>query len=429
MNNDERGDPMRHTSKAKWSVGVLFGALFALTACDTNVTNPGPVQDAFLDQPESQAAVVNGAKRGLAEALNWIAYTSAAVAREVHPSGSTGSFGITTRQQTGDLAEDQVGAHWNNAQRARWLAETGATRIEALDPADQDGDLLAEIYLWAGYANRLLGESFCEAVIDGGPRQARTVFFDRALANFDMVANMASGDMRTAAIAGRASVKMDLGDWAGAVQDAASIPTSFSFVMDYFNIGDDEQSNRVHVATRGEPYRAHTVWNTWVDGYGLSNDNPTGDPRVPYRVTGEVGDAQVQCCGNVDWRPETKFDSKDSPIELSSGEEMRLIEAENQLRGGNMAAAVTLINELRAAAGVAAVAPATMDDAWAALKRERAIELWLEARRLFDLGRWAAEGTPGALHILEQVNDQSHLTQQDLCYPTPESETDTNPNL
>lgn len=430
MKNDERGSPMRCSMKnMRWPLGVVLGGLVALAACDTNVTNPGPVQDEFLNTPESQAAVVNGMKRGLAEALNWIAYTGAAIAREVHPSGSTGSFGITTRQQKGELADDQIGTHWSNAQRARWLAESGIARIVALEPADQDGALLAEAYLWAGYSNRLLGENMCEAVIDGGSAQARSVYFDRALTNFDAAAGLASGDMATAAVAGRAAVKLALGDWSGAVQDARTVSTGFTFAMDYFDIGDDEQSNRVFISTKGEPYRAHTAWNTWVQDVGLSTMNPTGDPRVSFNITGEVGDAQVQCCGNVDWWPETKFDADDSPINLSSGAEMRLIEAENELRNENMGPAVTLINTLRAAAGVADIAPANMTEAWADLKRERAIVLWLEARRLHDLGRWAAGNTPGALHLLEQVNADSHLTQQDTCFPISEGEKNTNPNL
>lgn len=421
---------MRHSTKnERWPVGVVLGCLLALAACDTSVTNPGPVQDAFLDSPDSQAAVVNGAKRGLAEALNWIAYTGAAISREVHPSGSTGSFGITTRQQSGELRDDQVDTHWRNAQRARWLAETGIVRLEALEAADQDRALLAELYLWAGYSNRLLGENMCEAVIDGGMAEPRSVFLTRALANFNSAAGIASGNMATAAVAGRAAVKLAMGDWDGAVADAGGIATSFTFAMDYFDIGDETQSNRVYRATAGEPYRAHTARFTWVADYGLSTNNPNGDPRMPFDITGEVGDAQVQCCGNVDWWPETKHGEDESPINLSSGAEMRLIEAENELREGRMANAVTLINDLRDAAGVDLIAPANITEAWTDLRRERGIVLWLEGRRLHDIGRWNAGNTPGTLNVLEQVNDQSHLTQQDTCFPISENEKETNPNV
>jgi hypothetical protein len=107
--------------------------LMLVAACDTKVSNPGPVQDEFLNDRNAAAAMVNGAGRALAQGMNWISYTGAAVAREIHPAGSTGSFGITTRWQTGELNGDDVDldTHWEQAQRARWLAEETLRRLEA----------------------------------------------------------------------------------------------------------------------------------------------------------------------------------------------------------------------------------------------------------------------------------------------------------
>ena len=68
-----------------------------------------------------------------------------------------------------------------------------------------------------------------------------------------------------------------------------------------------------------------------------------------------------------------------------------------------MAGALVLINDLRerALTGLGNLAPADMDEAWAFLKRERGIELWLEGRRLADFKHWRADNTPGALDPLE----------------------------
>jgi hypothetical protein len=128
-----------------------------------------------------------------------------------------------------------------------------------------------------------------------------------------------------------------------------------------------------------------------------------------------------------------KYPNSDSAIPLSKGSEMRLIEAEAMLNDGDWQGAMDKINALRTAAGVPDATAASATEAWTALKRERAIVLWLEARRLFDLRRWAANGTPGDLDPLEVpgASDQvgSHLSRQDKCFPIPPTEQDTNPNV
>src|SRR5512146_2578588 len=157
-------------------------ALLGLAACNFDVTNPGPVQEKFLDDPAAQTAVVNGAGRDLSDALNWTAYTSAAVAREIFPAGSTGSFGISSQQQTGRLIPEETDASWDRAQRARWEAESGAARFKAgLAAADPP---------------RRLAASVCAAVVDGGPKQAYAVFLPRAESEFThaMAIATAAGD-------------------------------------------------------------------------------------------------------------------------------------------------------------------------------------------------------------------------------------------
>jgi hypothetical protein len=213
-------------------------------------------------------------------------------------------------------------------------------------------------------------------------------------------------------------------------------------VLPYYDTEGDDQRNRLVFAAWNEPYKAHTQWNTWVGGnpaegiepYGLSSDNPDGDPRVSYRVSGETGDAAVECCGQVDWWPQTKYDDPGGDVELSSGPEMRLLEAEKFMMDGNVDAAMDKVNALRAAAGVDEVDPTSTSEAWSFFKREHAIEMWLEGRRLGALRRWQQAGlTEDDLHIYEQVSGDvgagSHLVTRDYCYPIAETECDTNLNV
>jgi hypothetical protein len=96
-----------------------------------------------------------------------------------------------------------------------------------------------------------------------------------------------------------------------------------------------------------------------------------------------------------------------------------------------MDGAMALVNARRTALGLAPWAPANTAEAWANLKRERGIELWLEGRRLGDLYRWKATNTPGALDALETAGAAaSYLSaSQSLCYPIPKSEREANPNI
>jgi len=411
-----------------------------LAACDFEVTNPGPVEDRFLGEPAAHVGVVNGAGRDLAEALNWTSYTGGAIAREIHPAGSTGSFGISVRQQIGILADDDVGSHWTNSQRARWTAEDGIRRLrESLEGDFATSPAAAQILVWAGYANRHLGENFCEAVIDGGAAQPNDVYLERAEGHFTEAMQVAQAanqpELVMAARAGRATVRVHRGDWAGAVEDAAGVPTEFKYVMPYFG-NEIDIYNRLHEAGRSQPYRAHTVWSTVNEDYYRD----TQDPRVPYLIgtgTQELGDAAVNPLGRVPFYNQKKYPERNSPINLATGREMRLIEAEAMLEGvkaGGWQGAIDIINELRTALGVPTVPAVTASnatEAWTRLKRERGIELWLESRRLGDLRRWDENNTPGDLDPLETVGNPRGLPlqQQDLCFPISEGEKQTNPNL
>ena len=436
----------RSIMKALRIYGVAMALLAVPAACDTTVTNPGRFEDKYLDERNAAQAMVNGAGRALASGLNWISYTGAAVTREIHPAGSTGSFGISTRWQNGELAADDgdLDTHWEQAQRARWIAEEAVRRIEAVKPPEPGqiqtvaayNNVLQLAYLYAAYANRVLGENMCEGTIDGGPKVANTVFFTRAESLFTKAiavkggtpATIATG--MTQAYAGRAAVRVFLGKWTEAVADAGVVPIGFVMNLPYYNIGDDAQRNRIFYSSgntreSGSAYRAHTQWSTWYYDYRTA----TTDPRVPVAITALTGDAAIECCGRVPFYPEAKYTSSASPMRLASGREMRLIEAEAKLRANDLPGALTSMNLVRTNAGTTALTATTTTEAWRLLKRERGIELWLEARRLGDMRRWKEGNTPGALEVLEQPGTLSHLAKQDLCFPISRSERETNPNF
>ena len=162
------------------------------------------------------------------------------------------------------------------------------------------------------------------------------------------------------------------------------------------------------------------MWNTVTENYRKT----TRDPRVPFdsSLTILVGDAAVGALGRVRWYFQTKYPTLTSGINLVSGWEMRLIEAEAKLIANDVTGALASINGRRTALSLAPVTAANATEAWAALKRERGIELWLEGRRLGDLRRWASLSRPGALDQKEEIPGR------DLCFATPLSEKETNTN-
>jgi hypothetical protein len=441
--------PMQSAPKSfhpahRWAAGAL--ALLALAGCDFKVTNPGPVDDRYLDDARAHAAVVQGAVRSLGQSLNYVSYTTAAITRELFPAGSTSSFGITPRQQQGILAfdDESINAPWLAAQRARFIAESGferfaAERTEAKKSID-DYPEGARAALYAGYANRILGDNWCQVLFDGGPAVPADSALKRAEAWFtraySIAQKMPAGSateqstrttLLQAALAGRASVRATLGNWAGAADDAAQVPTAFKFQMQY-SAAETDQYNRIFWAGASTPYRAHTVWRTVNDDYYTASK----DPRTPWALhaTQPTGDAAVMDLGRVPFHQQRKYTDRASPINLSSGREMRLLEAEALLRKGDWNGAMTAINALRTAVGVGTVSASNLEEAWTRLKRERGIELWLEGRRMGDLRRWSKEKAPGQLDVLEKPGEPSRLSAtQTLCYDFSKSERETNPNL
>src|SRR5688572_25723268 len=261
---------------------AMAGAVMVTFGTGCEVTNPGPVQDEFLSLPASQQGFVNGAKERLNQSVGWLSYSTALVAREIFPGGQTGSYGHTISEQAGShtWAASGPNGEYNDSQQARWIAEEAIRRFTELGGVSPS--LLFQAYNWAGYANRVLGENWCESVIDGGPLEAGSKYFERAVKHFsDALAVAPTNNDKLAALAGRAQAKMWLKDWVGATADAAQVPDNFVFniEMDFSRAGDPDNRNHLFFANNSSPYRSYTVRFTNMDTYYTQ----TGDPRAAWR--------------------------------------------------------------------------------------------------------------------------------------------------
>ena len=412
-------------------VGATAILCAALAACE--VTNPGPVQDEFLALPASQQGLVNGSIRRLAEAVSWEAYTTALVSREIFPGGQTGAYGHDVVTQGGYIQPGSYGNYWNSTQQARFIAETAIQRFTAVNaPAS----MLYQAYLYAGYAYRTLGENWCQITLDAGPLQSSSVAFDKAIADFGKALTFAStDDQKRAAYGALAAAYAWKNDWAKVAENAALVPDTYVFNVN-LDQQDQDTENHFYFGIANSPYRAYTIWKTWFEQYYLD----TGDPRTPWAKDPKLpfANASLQGYGQVPFEYQTKYKTRNDDMRLTSGWEMRLLEAEGKLVAGDIPGAMALINKVRTrnisvttGKPLAPWTATTLDDAWTYLKRERMIELWLEGRRLGDQRRLDAVKRPGSIDLpnFEAVSSIFSANPRSLCFDIPDSEKSSNPYL
>lgn len=449
-----------------------FVVILALASCDFEVTNPGPVQDVNLDDPGAHKPLVTAAMSKVLMGLGDFGHRGSAIVRDHTTGGQTGDGGIPLDQELGQLSELVTSTNgWDRTHQGRWIAEESIRRIRENMGSEADAyPLLAELHLWAGFGNRVLGEHVCHAVIDGGAAEPYTNHFTRAVEHFTNAETIAAAtgqeEVRLASIAGRAAARTFLDQWTEAAADASKVPFDFEFEGRYKDRGCSFcEGDRYRISEAVRPgYRGISYWHTAVEDYFPA----TGDSRVAWGHDPNHATATIP---RVSWGrfipfyypvklllprhadeltvyapdPVLMDNSGGPPVNLATGREMALIRAEAALAQGQaagIAEAMGLINQVRQSTPnyftgeplPPLPTPSTVDEAWAVLKFERFVELALEGRRFGDRKRWAAADTPGALHPLEYLPDEIAARygvprEVDLCFPIPRAEKEANANI
>jgi len=452
------------------AASTALAGILLLTGCD--VTNPGPVRQEFLPNADSHDALVAGAGRRLAEGVNSLAYTSALITREIYPGGTTGSLGHSPLEQAGHIepgGDPGQGSFYNDMIQARFIASE-ALGIFA-ESAEVDPNNVALAHIYAGYSYRVIAENWCETVFSTeealGSLEPSTQRLPEAEQHFtDAIAVATDANLVRAAHAGRAQVRMWMGDWAGAAADAGEITdNTWSFTLNMDDI-DPTTRNQLWFANADAPYRAYSMLFTFYGGNdGVAVENDVGetmpqfrgysvvvdDPRLPVVTTDKAfASFAVQGFGQVPFLNQAKYTSGNDDIRLASGAEMRLIEAEAALNAGDFGGAMTIIDDLRTSYGLdnlmtdfpdaALPAPTDVPSVMSYLMRERGIELWGEARRWGDLRRWLpveeggqGQGLGGDVRLVDFESTASLFrnpaTPRSICSDVPDSERDSNPNV
>lgn len=384
---------MTMTSFARKSLRTtaVAAALLSLAACEFSVTNPGVIAEESLDDPTATPVILNGLIGDLESAFDNLVLHTALASGELSFSGTRSWLFFMGE---GDMRPEDGNDTWQPAATARWTAVQGVARLTALGASTDD---IATANLYAGFAHRMMGETFCKAAFDGGPIMDRTEYFTRALTYFEAAAS-GSGNVGMAALAGEAQALLLLGRYDEAAQTASSIADDFVWWAHYTDNNPSLLWSETHNQTQA------TVWNTSVAAIGEGTD-----PRTPWADLHKTGG------GGQPFYQQDKYVNRTDDHALAKGWEMRLIEAEALLRKtpADVTGAMAMINKVRAAVGLPDATASTPADGLAVLARERLATLWLEGRHLMDAVRF---------------NDP-FLSGRDSCFPFSDAEINSNPNM
>ncbi|MGH7542089.1 MAG: hypothetical protein ACRELC_13930, partial [Gemmatimonadota bacterium] len=268
---------------------------------------------------------------------------------------------------------------------------------DALEDSEKDVPV-AELSNLAGYTYVFFGEGFCSGVpfsrvteqgeLEFGSPLTTTEIFEEAILRFDQALARAQAavdlDLEFLARVGKARALLDLGQFAAAASEVASVPTDWEYLIRYSS-NSDRQKNGIQQLN--QEFERWTVANA-EGGNGLAYRDAftAGDPRTPWVRTPED---DVGFDTSIPQYDELKFPEEDTDVPLASGVEARLIEAEAALQAADVAGFEATHNALRATIGL----PPIDADPLSAAERvslhfeERALWLWLTGHRHGDLRR------------------------------------------
>jgi hypothetical protein len=387
---------------------VAIAGLFS--ACDPfGVVNPGPISDDDLNIEAAGNVVMVGIVGEVEDALTNMTYYGGVSSRDL-VADATQPW--VQNFSDGRLRPEDGQFNWDPISQATWVADSGVARLLRSQPNPDANRFVAGGNLWAGFANRIAGDHVCVAIFSGGPPGPINDHYTKAVQYFDKARTIATAigasadTIRLAATAGLAQAHLILGNYTQAASFAGQVPDNFVWVA-HRSVSSTREYNLLFELTN---IKQATVWSTYADTVG-----PGNDPRIPFERTTALGSS-----GTKPFYFQLKF-KRDTDIPLAKGPEMRLIEAEVLLRGGDIPGAVSKINQVRTAAGVPTVTATTAAQAWVALDHERYVVLWLEARRFKDNQRFAAEGL--------SAFSTSFMQGRDSCFPPSTAEQQSNPYL
>ncbi|HUQ81419.1 MAG TPA: RagB/SusD family nutrient uptake outer membrane protein [Gemmatimonadaceae bacterium] len=383
--------------------GVLFGALLAAAACDPNKALEVEDVDVVSPVQLNDKSALPTLRNGVLSTFQ-LAYSGGAdLSNGGHEGQATMSGLLADEFLNAESFPDRISvdmrdiipsnlslvALFLDLSRARATADFASSQYNRLD-AGAAGQ--SEVLSIAGFSYVLFGENYCSGVpfstlnatggVTYGDPQTGQQVLTIAVAKFDSAITIATAandaGLLNLARVGKARALVDLGQFAAAGAAAAAVPTSFEYL-----IRSSANSLRQN----------NGIWNYTANTFAFSVPDREGrnglpylsakDPRLEVVATGQRGFDRA-----TPFNLQLKYADLAADVQLASGTEARLVQAEAAFRAGTPAAALAILNTLRASAGLTALTDPGSDAARADLLfRERAFWMWGTAHRLGDMRR------------------------------------------
>lgn len=435
------------TTKRHLHRALVLAAVLPFAACNLDsvldVSVPGRVREDALADPTLAPTMVASVIADLECA--WNNYSAAASLMSDEFQQASGNLNQRNWGSRRILADDPAMATatcrapygiYTTLHTARFQAEDIFARLDAFTDAQVANRtaLKAIVRAYGAYALVALGEGFCEMVIDGGSIMTPTKVLELAEARFtDAVALATTAnnqDILNMALVGRARVRLDLKNYAGALADAKLVPLTY-----VKNATRDESDTRRYDAGCEYIACAQGRHATVAPAYRNVTWQGVADPRVQVATTGQLAFDNVQ----VWYYPSAKHRSRGFPVVIASGKEARLMVAEVSARTGDLATARTLINAMHTAVGIPGYDLAnsdTQDQVLTQVIEERRREMFVEGAYRFNdhlrlMGTPQAvpfKGTPGSVLHPSGIDDTGLPYGSTTCFPLPLVERANNPN-
>ncbi|RMH18179.1 MAG: hypothetical protein D6701_06645 [Gemmatimonadetes bacterium] len=306
---------------------------------------------------------------------------------EYHLSGTFPTRNQVDRREIDNRNGTMLG-EYRSLHHARVSLARAAAQLREFLPGDPR---IAEVLSLQGFTYLMFGENYCSGVpfgtveADGtlkqGEQLSTTETLEVALGLFNEALGETGGDatQQNLAAIGKGRTLLDLGRYAEAAAAVAGVPTDFVYWVRSKDGGTFNQRNAIWELNGSQ--RRWSV-SDGEGGTGLTF-RTAGDPRVPVLIDAGIGFDE-----ETPLHLQQKYPSWESDTDLATGIEARLIEAEAALQAGDPAGMLTILNDLRADEGMAALTdPGTQDGRVDLLFDERAFWLFSTAHRLGDMRR------------------------------------------